>query len=119
MKMIARKRIQQKQIDHKYEEVIDNFIGLPKIRNYCIMSIKDNGYNLVEESVGVLQCYNKSNMKKIDKYDLMKIEQLGKFIGGLTCKASELMIYYSLIIGVLRLIDQPEHHEHMLNCMDF
>ena len=33
---------------------IDNFEGWKNINNYCLVSMKDNGYNLGEASCGVL-----------------------------------------------------------------
>ena len=56
------------------------------ITNYCISSIKDNGYGFGEESKGVLQLFNKLNGKKIDREDLARIRCLSKFVGAVAVK---------------------------------
>lgn len=49
---------------------IDNFSGLPNLRNYCIVSLKDKGYSfLAEKSTGVLQLQNKSDGSNMNKDD--------------------------------------------------
>ena len=65
---------------------IDNFEGTKVIKNYCLSSIKDNGYGFGEESKGVLQLFNKMNGKKIDREDLARVRCLSKFIGAVAVK---------------------------------
>jgi len=67
---------------------IDNFQGIKDIRNYCIISMKDNGYLLGERSVGVLQFFNKQvGTKQIEKEDIARLHCLSKFLGALAIKA--------------------------------
>lgn len=65
---------------------IDNFEGTKLIKNYCLSSIKDNGYGFGDESKGVVQLFNKMNGKKIDREDLARIHCLSKFIGAVSVK---------------------------------
>jgi len=46
---------------------IDNFIGVDKIRNYFISSMRDDSYKLGLNSVGVMQLHNKLNGQNISK----------------------------------------------------
>jgi len=71
---------------------IDNFQGILGINNYCISSINDDGYLLGEESVGILQLFNKMGAGKgtrsnIEKEDVARIIWMSRFIGALAVKA--------------------------------
>lgn len=71
---------------------IDNFQGILGINNYCISSIKDDGYLLGEESVGILQLFNKmgaikGTSKNIEKEDVARVIWMSRFIGALAVKA--------------------------------
>ena len=59
-------------ISAEFSENLDNFDGTQNIKNYCIISIKDNlGHGDV--SMGVLQLFNKLDGRPIDKDDLARI----------------------------------------------
>ena len=53
---------------------IDNFLGVKDLDNFVISSIRDDGYNLGEKSVGVLHLFNKLDRTRINKDDLARIE---------------------------------------------
>ena len=80
---------------------IDNFEGWKNITNYCLVSMKDNGYNLGEASCGVLQVFNKNNGKKIDKEDLARIKYISNFLGALSAKASVIKSTLTMVIGMV------------------
>ena len=85
----------------QFVQDIDNFEGVKNIRNYCISSIRDDGYEFGEESVGVLQIFNKTNEdKKIDKNDIARIQCLSRFVGALAIKAREVTSSLTLMIGM-------------------
>ena len=66
---------------------VDNFEGMLGLKNYIIASLKDDGYSFGDNSRGALQCYNKSNGKKINRQDIRRIQMISKFVGALTAKA--------------------------------
>ena len=80
---------------------IDNFEGVKEIKNYCIVSLKDNGYSLGEQSVGVLQLFNKlDGTKQIEKEDLARIQCVSRFLGALVVKAQSFTNSLTLVIGM-------------------
>ena len=99
---------------------IDNFGGVKIIKNYCLIALKDNGYGLGERSVGVLQLFNKTDGRKIDREDLARVQCLSKFLGALLRDA--LLVQKgaldSALHGVLRAHQRscrtaaplPDHH---------
>lgn len=46
--------LDDKEFVSKFTPDIDNFEGIKELHNYCLVSLKDNGYNLGEEACGVL-----------------------------------------------------------------
>ena len=84
---------------------VDNFEGMRDLKNYCITSLKDDGYSFGNVSMGALQCYNKSNNKKINRLDLNRIQMISKFVGALTAKAQEFFGSFTTIVGMTESID--------------
>lgn len=46
--------------------------------------MKINQFQFGEESVGVLQLYNKTNGKEVNLQDLKRIQQIANFVGGMS-----------------------------------
>ena len=74
---------------------IDNFVGVKNVKNYFLLSMKDE-----EQSVGVLQLYNKLDGKNITKEDQARLEHFAKFVGALSKKAQYITSGLTLIIGL-------------------
>ena len=67
----------QPQEERYYAEFvpdIDNFVGVKTVKNFAIVSIKDDGYRFGERSVGILQLYNKKDDKNITKEDIARLK---------------------------------------------
>ena len=80
---------------------IDNFEGVKEIRNYCIVALKDNGYTVGEQSVGLLHLFNKlEGTKNIEKEDIARIQCLSRFLGALAVKAHSYTNSLTLLIGM-------------------
>jgi hypothetical protein len=88
---------------------IDNFGGVKIIKNYCLIALKDNGYGLGERSVGVLQLFNKTDGRKIDREDLARVQCLSKFLGALSQKAQDITNSLTLVIGMTQSIKEGNH----------
>lgn len=63
---------------------IDNFAGIKNLDNWLISSLRDDAYHFGDASVGVIQFYNKSGGKPINKDDVARLEKIANFIGALS-----------------------------------
>ena len=79
---------------------IDNFVGVKNINNFAIMSIKDDGYQFGDRSVGILQLYNKTDGKNITKEDVARLKWVAQFLGALSLKCHCITSSWTLIVGL-------------------
>lgn len=79
---------------------IDNFAGIKNLDNWLISSLRDDAYRFGDSSVGVIQFYNKTGGKAINKDDVARLEKISKFIGALSQKALHVCASLSLVIGL-------------------
>jgi hypothetical protein len=79
---------------------MDNFVGVKKINNYIISSIRDDALQTGQISVGILQMYNKLGGKSIDKEDVDRVTHFANFIGGLSIKAHQICSALTQMIGL-------------------
>jgi len=78
--------VQEERYFAEFVPDIDNFVGVKKISNFVIVSMKDDGYKFGERSVGILQLFNKKDDKNISKEDVARLKWIAWFIGSLSIK---------------------------------
>ncbi len=99
----------------EFYEDIDNFLGVQKIENYCILALKEDGYQFGEKSAGVMMLFNKSCKTDIYKSDLIRLEHLSRLIGGMSKKAKEV----TTILTMMITLEVNKHKVHSLvNSLD-
>ena len=98
------RKIQTKRQEEKsyvqFVQDIDNFAGVKNIKNYLIAAIKDDGYDISDDSVGVLQLHNRIEDRRITKEDAARIEWIARFAGALTRKCQCITSCLMLVIGL-------------------
>jgi hypothetical protein len=70
------------------------------LNNWAICSLRDDAYKFGDKSVGVIQFYNKTGGKHVNKDDMARLEKVSKFIGALSQKALHVCSSLSLVIGL-------------------
>lgn len=83
---------------------IDNFEGVKHIRNYCIASVRENGYGFGDKSIGVVQVFNRSDGRPIDTDAIKRIQYFTRFVGALSAKAQAITGSLTLILGLMQAL---------------
>mmetsp|Transcript_30952 Transcript_30952/g.47338 ORF Transcript_30952/g.47338 Transcript_30952/m.47338 type:complete len:136 (-) Transcript_30952:108-515(-) len=102
------KEREDKQFLTQFVSDIDNFAGVKKINNYVICAIKDDGYGIANDPVGVLQLHNRIEGRKVTKEDLARLECIANFVGALSKKCQAIVSCLMLIIGMTQNIGPPD-----------
>lgn len=91
----------KREITASFMPPIDNFAGTKVIKSYCITSLKDDGYSMGERAVGVLQLFNKTDGRNIDRDDAARIQYVSRFLGALAMKACVLTCHQKRLICMI------------------
>jgi len=83
---------------------IDNFEGVKHIRNYCIASVRENGYGFGDKSIGVVQVFNKTDGRPVDTDAIKRIQYFTRFVGALSAKAQAVTGSLTLILGLMQTL---------------
>ena len=100
------KSVKSDPVTASFMSNIDNFSGLPNLRNYCIVSLKDSGYAFMgEKSTGVLQLQNKLDGSNMNRDDQARYDHISRFVGALVEKVSIVTCYQ---ISLILMIDKQK-----------
>ena len=112
---VKKKKNKQPEYTATFVADVDNFLGVQDLKNYAIAAITDDSFKFGEESVGILQVYNKLEGRNISQYDLKKLKWVARFVGALSQKAKSITQSLTLVIGLTQNINSVSGALHKID----